>query len=305
MQELLNNHSHGNKSNETFDSISSLSKKHAIQEEKVDKVFKFLRNTDIYAQGFKSLHNDIKVMGTIGAFKDAFNMNFITKEMYGANFISYNGTISIPSILDGIVKGIIGFDNTPKFEMAQSYSGFGGSGIGIPSGYYPVSQPINGYSPTYGQPINGEPTSYYPPGKVTTITCPPVTCPPTTCDPTQPTYPTKPIQSIDPIQPTQPIIPPSQPVKPTLPPMSLSEIGTKAAYTPDKFADYYKFPKGYDGKGQTVVLIEFGGGYDLNVLNSYFNGIGIAELAEGQIRQLKSLEESITIMEDKVMLMVK
>ena len=53
----------------------------------------------------------------------------------------------------------------------------------MPSGYYPVSQPIN-----------GEPTSYYPPGKVTTITCPPVTCPPTTCDPTQP---------------TQPIIPPS------------------------------------------------------------------------------------------------
>ncbi len=297
MQELLNNHGHGNKSNETFDSILSLSKKHAIQEESVDKVFKFLRNTDIYAQGFKPLHNDIKVMGTIGAFKNSFNINFITKEMYGVNFTSYNGTISIPSILDGIIKGIIGFDNTPKFEMAQYYNGFGGSGI--PSGYYPVSQPINGYYPinnqpisgfpTYNQPINGVPTSYSPPGKVTTITCPPVTCPPSNCDPTQPTYPTQPTQPIYPTQPTQPVIPPSQPVKPTLPPMSLSEIGTKAVYTPDKFADYYQFPKGYDGKGQTVALIEFGGGYDLDVLNSYFEGIGIAALGKDQIKSVEVL----------------
>jgi kumamolisin len=47
-------------------------------------------------------------------------------------------------------------------------------------------------------------------------------------------------------------------------------------YTPVDVASLYNFPSGYYGQGQTVALLEFGGGYRMDDLNAYFQGLGIA-----------------------------
>jgi len=41
-------------------------------------------------------------------------------------------------------------------------------------------------------------------------------------------------------------------------------------------ASFYQFPDGTDGTGQTVAIIELGGGYTQSDLSTYFSGLGIA-----------------------------
>ena len=48
------------------------------------------------------------------------------------------------------------------------------------------------------------------------------------------------------------------------------------SYTPLQVAQAYNFPAGTDGTGQTIAIIELGGGFGANDLDSYFSGLGIA-----------------------------
>ncbi len=48
------------------------------------------------------------------------------------------------------------------------------------------------------------------------------------------------------------------------------------SYTPLQIAQAYDFPTGADGSGQTIALIELGGGYKLKDLRAYFHGLGVA-----------------------------
>ena len=41
-------------------------------------------------------------------------------------------------------------------------------------------------------------------------------------------------------------------------------------------ASLYDFPAGTDGTGQTIAIIELGGGYQMSDLNTYFSGLGLA-----------------------------
>ena len=50
---------------------------------------------------------------------------------------------------------------------------------------------------------------------------------------------------------------------------------TAKAFTPLEVAALYGFPKGVDGKGQTIAILEFGGGYRVADLNKYFASLGI------------------------------
>jgi kumamolisin len=47
-----------------------------------------------------------------------------------------------------------------------------------------------------------------------------------------------------------------------------------AGYTPSAVAQLYNFPKGAQGKGQTIALIELGGGYRSADLNTYWKELG-------------------------------
>jgi kumamolisin len=61
------------------------------------------------------------------------------------------------------------------------------------------------------------------------------------------------------------------------------EDGTGAAavakggpLTAPQVASFYRFPSGSDGTGQTVAIIELGGGYTASDLSTYFSGLGLS-----------------------------
>jgi kumamolisin len=47
------------------------------------------------------------------------------------------------------------------------------------------------------------------------------------------------------------------------------------SFTPDQVASLYQFPAGTDGAGQTIAIIELGGGFAASDLDAYFGGLGI------------------------------
>lgn len=47
------------------------------------------------------------------------------------------------------------------------------------------------------------------------------------------------------------------------------------AYTPPQLGQVYRFPDGTDGSGQTIAIIELGGGYAHHDLAAYFGGLGV------------------------------
>src|SRR5205823_3582178 len=55
----------------------------------------------------------------------------------------------------------------------------------------------------------------------------------------------------------------------------LAEAAAGTSYTPPQLGNIYKFPQGTDGSGQTVAVLELGGGFSQNDLDTYFRGLGI------------------------------
>src|SRR5580700_426872 len=49
----------------------------------------------------------------------------------------------------------------------------------------------------------------------------------------------------------------------------------QVSYTPPQIAEIYAFPAGTDGTGQTIAIIELGGGFAQSDLDTYFSGLGI------------------------------
>jgi kumamolisin len=47
------------------------------------------------------------------------------------------------------------------------------------------------------------------------------------------------------------------------------------SYTPIELGDVYRFPSGTDGSGETIAIIELGGGFAPSELTAYFSGLGI------------------------------
>jgi kumamolisin len=62
-------------------------------------------------------------------------------------------------------------------------------------------------------------------------------------------------------------------------------LAAKGSFTPPQVAQLYNFPAGTDGTGESIGILEFGGGYSTTDLNTYFGqlGIGVTNLpAPGQ-----------------------
>ena len=54
-----------------------------------------------------------------------------------------------------------------------------------------------------------------------------------------------------------------------------ADAAAPSSYTPPQVAQAYKFPAGTDGTGQTIAILEFGGGFSASDLQSYFPGLGL------------------------------
>ena len=54
-----------------------------------------------------------------------------------------------------------------------------------------------------------------------------------------------------------------------------SEVSLKAAFYPTQIAQFYNFPKDVTGEGQSIAIIQLGGGYERKYLEEYFNKLNI------------------------------
>jgi kumamolisin len=59
------------------------------------------------------------------------------------------------------------------------------------------------------------------------------------------------------------------------PPPAAVPAAASTSYTPPQVAGLYQFPAGTDGTGQTIAIIELGGGFGSSDLNPYFAGLGL------------------------------
>jgi kumamolisin len=59
---------------------------------------------------------------------------------------------------------------------------------------------------------------------------------------------------------------------------------TSASFTPPQLAKLYNFPTDVDGTGQTIAIIELGGGYKPADLTTYFKGLGLAAPSVTSVR---------------------
>lgn len=55
----------------------------------------------------------------------------------------------------------------------------------------------------------------------------------------------------------------------------VSHAAAPQSFAPNKLADIYGFPTGFNGKGQTIGIIELGGGYRTKDITNYFKSIGL------------------------------
>jgi len=53
--------------------------------------------------------------------------------------------------------------------------------------------------------------------------------------------------------------------------------GTNDSFKPTELAQLYNFPTGVTGAGQTIAILELGGGYKTADLRTYFGGLGVTE----------------------------
>jgi kumamolisin len=54
-----------------------------------------------------------------------------------------------------------------------------------------------------------------------------------------------------------------------------SARAVSVSYTPVQLGELYEFPADTDGEGQTIAIIELGGGYETTDLDTYFSGLGV------------------------------
>ena len=57
------------------------------------------------------------------------------------------------------------------------------------------------------------------------------------------------------------------------------QAAAPSSYTPLQVAQAYQFPAGTDGTGQTIAILEFGGGFPASDLQSYCSGLGLPVLS--------------------------
>jgi kumamolisin len=65
--------------------------------------------------------------------------------------------------------------------------------------------------------------------------------------------------------------------RPQAQPRSRIAVAAAASYTPPQVAAFYDFPTGVDGTGQTIAIIELGGGYNASDFATYCSQLGVPQ----------------------------
>jgi kumamolisin len=182
------------------------------------------------------------VSGTIAALSAAFGttLTLVTSPRLGgtgqATHRYRSGGLSVPANLAGIVTAVLGLDDRP------------------------VARPQFRLLTAAAASRTVTPETVTP-ETVTPETVTPETVTPETVTPETVTPETVTPETVTP----ETVTPEAAPAAPTAVPLTALQV-----------ASLYDFPAGTDGTGQTIAIIELGGGYTQSDLDMYFSGLGLA-----------------------------
>jgi len=198
------------------------------------------------------------VSGTIGAMSAAFGTTLTlvsSPQLDAGGDVTHryrSGGLSVPAELAGIVTAVLGLDDRPvarpQFRRLTAAA---------------ASRTVTPETVT--------------PETVTPETVTPETVTPETVTPETVTPETVTPETVTPETVTPETVTPEKTVTPeTVTPEASPAAGTPVPLTAVQVASLYNFPAGTDGTGQTIAIIELGGGYTQEDLNTYFSGLGLA-----------------------------
>ena len=182
------------------------------------------------------------VSGTISALSAAFGTTLTlvnSPPLDGTGDVTHryrSGGLSVPAELAGIVIAVLGLDDRPVAR------------------------------PQFRRLTAAAASRAATPRTVTPETVTPETVTPETVTP----------ETVTPETVTPETVTPETVTPETVTPEAAPAAGTPVPLTALQVASLYNFPPGTDGTGQTIAIIELGGGYKQSDLDTYFSGLGLA-----------------------------
>ncbi len=192
------------------------------------------------------------VSGTIAALSAAFGttLTLVTSPQPGgtgeATHRYRSGSLSVPAQLAGIVTAVLGLDDRPVAR------------------------------PQFRRLTAAAASRTVTPETVTPETVTPETVTPETVTPETVTPETVTPETVTPETVTPETVTPETVTPETVTPEASPAASTAVPLTAPQVASLYNFPAGTDGTGQTIAIIELGGGYTQSDLDMYFSGLGLA-----------------------------
>jgi kumamolisin len=192
------------------------------------------------------------VSGTIAALSAAFGTTLTlvsSPQLAGTGQTTHryrSGGLSVPANLAGIVIAVLGLDDRPVARpQFRRLTAAAASRTVTPETVTPKTVTPETVTPETVTPETVTPETVTP-ETVTPETVTPETVTPETVTP-------------------ETVTPEAAPAAPTAVPLTALQV-----------ASLYNFPAGTDGTGQTIAIIELGGGYTQSDLDMYFSGLGLA-----------------------------
>ena len=166
---------------------------HAADPASLRLVTAFAKEFGLKVEKEKPERRTLKLTGTVAALQKAFNVKLVEKELSGQTYRVREGSIQLPSELEGAVEAVLGLDNRPQAQ--PHFRVLGGTENARTGG-------TGGFARAHANASN-------------------------------------------------------------------------TSYTPVQVAELYQFPAGATAAGQTIGIIELGGGYRTADLTAYFKGLGL------------------------------
>ena len=202
------------------------------------------------------------VSGTIAALSAAFGttLTLVTSpQLAGTGQTTHryrSGGLSVPANLAGIVTAVLGLDDRPVARpQFRRLTAAAASRTVTPETVTPKTVTPETVTPETVTPETVTPET------VTPETVTPETVTPETVTPETVTPETVTPETVTP----ETVTPEAAPAAPAAVPLTALQV-----------ASLYNFPAGTDGTGQTIAIIELGGGYTQSDLDMYFSGLGLA-----------------------------
>jgi subtilase family serine protease len=207
----------------------------------------------------------IMVSGTIAALSAAFGttLTLVTSPpLDGSSEVTHryrSGGLSVPAELAGIVTAVLGLDDRPVARpQFRRLTAAAASRTATPETVTPHTATPETVTPHTATPETVTPHTATP-ETATPETATPETATPETATPETATPETATPETATPETATPEAAAPA--------PVPLTAL---------QVASLYNFPAGTDGTGQTIAIVELGGGYNQSDLDTYFSGLGLA-----------------------------